>query len=97
MRIGVGEAEVNQLDVVAVVGQHDVGRLEVSVDNLLGVQVGQGVAGLVDDFGSQFLADPSPRQQRVQRAAVHPLHLDAVAQRRNVHEGVVLADVRVAQ
>ena len=50
MRIRVGKPEVDEFDIVAVVGQHDVGRLEVPVDNLLGMHIGQRVTCLIDDL-----------------------------------------------
>ena len=97
MRIRIRQTEVYQLDVVPVVGQHDVGRLQIPVDNLLGVHVSQSVTDLADDLGGQCLADLATGQQGLQRSSVHPLHLNAVAKRRNVHKTIVLADVRMAQ
>ena len=97
MRVGIGQTEVDQIHVVAVVGQHDVGRLEIPVDNLLGVHVRKCVTSLVDYLDCQRLAYSAARKETAQRTPVYPLHLNAVAQRRKVDEGVVLADVRMIQ
>ena len=52
MAVGVGESEINDFYVAAVVGDHDVRRLEVAVNHLLLVDVCHGV--------HQFAGDASP-------------------------------------
>ena len=69
------QAEVQDL-AAAVRGDHDVRRLEVAVDDPLGVRRGEAIGDLPGDL--QRLADRhGPRAERVpERLAFHPLHRD---------------------
>ena len=71
-----GDAEVHDLD-VAVAGDHDVGRLDVAVDDAAAVAVVQRAQDAVDQLGRALRQQPPIGAQQVaQRAAVDVLHHD---------------------
>ena len=73
---GPGDAEVHDLD-LATAGQHDVGRLDVPVDDAHPVAVGQGGEHpLGDPGGFRRGDDPLPVQLVAQRLALDDLHHD---------------------
>lgn len=47
--VGISQSEVDDLQVVAVVGHHDVLRLQVAVDYLLRMDIGQGLGEFCGD------------------------------------------------
>ena len=77
--IGIGEAEVDELDIGPVVGDEDVRRLDVPVDDLLGMQVGEGVAELENNLPGCGLGRKAVGDEGIERNPVDPFHLDAVA------------------
>ena len=62
---GAGQAEVGELDPLDAVLQQDVGRLDVAVDQALGVRGGQA--------GGRLHADPQDLRQRERPVAVEPV------------------------
>ncbi len=70
-----GQSEVGDLDPLDAVLQQDVGRLDVAVDQPLGVGRGQGAGGLAtdaEDLGQ--LGDLAPVDQLLDRLAGDVLH-----------------------
>ena len=93
----VGEAEIDDFDDGVPGGHHHILGFQVVVQDLLPVDVGEGVTKLQDDaFGclsvQRFLFRPFR-----QRASVHPFQDHAVAQFRRPYPGQVITDSRMLQ
>ena len=93
-----GDAEVAELD-LAVAAEEDVGRLDVAVDDLAGVEIRQPVEDAFGDFAEDFFPR-APAEflhfavDAVEGAAFAEFHGDGDGGGGFVHEGaVVLADV----
>ena len=95
--VRVGEAEVDELDIVAVVGDEDVGGLDVAMDHLPGMEIAHGVAEFGGDFPEELLVGQGAGKALVQGDAVHPFHFDAMAQERMAPEMPGAADGRVVE
>ena len=78
-------------------GDEDVGGLDVAVDDLAGVEVGERVAEFGGDFSEEFLVGKGRGKTLVQRDAVHPFHFDAVAEQGVVAEVPGAADGGVVE
>ena len=89
--ISVGETEVDEFDVVPVVGDKNVRGFDVPVDNLLGVEIPQGVTELKRYSAGSWIID-SARQELSEGDPVNPFHLDTVPESRNVPEVINLPD-----
>ena len=53
--ISIGESEVDDLYIIAVTGNQDIAWLEVTMDDLLAVDIRQGVHQLIDHLATGFL------------------------------------------
>jgi len=88
---GLGDAQVDELDQglpLDVLGEHDVVGGDVAVDEVVAVQVGEGLQGLQPELQNQVHAQPAAQAQQLgQVAAVDELH--------DHHRGAVLADGEV--
>ena len=93
----VGKAEVNELHIVPVVSDENIGGLEIPVDDLLGVEVGKGVTKLEDDFSQGVFARVTFGEEFRQSDSIHPFHFDAVSESWNIPEVIDLTDRRVGE
>ena len=78
-------------------GDEDVLRLEVSVDDLLAVHVVKGVADFADDFDGECFVYTAGSDEFLQRTSVYPLHHNAVADGRMTDLSEVLAKSGVGE
>ena len=92
MGVGIGKAEVDEANVVAGMGEEDIGGLEVPVHNLAGVQIGEGIAKLFQDFVFQGFVQGTFLHFFGQCPAIYPIHFDAVAQTFHGREAIVFHD-----
>ena len=96
-RVAVGQPEINQLYVAAMVGHHDVGRLKVAVHNLFAVHIverrSQLAYGLVGHFGSERAVV----DELLQRVAVDVVHHYGLSQPLDILHVDGAADVRVVE
>ena len=89
----VGKSEVDNLDILPVVGNQNVGWLQILVNHLFGVDVTHRVKQLVQETAL------SPRRQRIgseiliQRHPVYPLHLYTPPEFNMLREGIYLTDI----
>ena len=95
--ICVGKAEVNEFHVVPVVGDENIGGLEVPVDNLLGVEVRKGVTKLESDLSQGGFAGVTLGEEIRQGDSIHPFHLDTVSESRNIPEVIYFTDCCVGE
>lgn len=77
--IGVRQAEINYLDIVTVVRDDNVLRLQVPVDNLLVMHIVKSVAGLADNLTAKIFVERAFGCNLPESTSVHPLHLYATA------------------
>ena len=95
MGIRIGEAEINYLYIVSIVGDHYVFWLQIAMNYLLAVHIGKGVAQIQQNldgylFGETLFSDPLRES-----FAVYSFHFYAVPKLRLLQEGIVLADARM--
>ena len=77
VRVGVGEAEIDEFDVRTLVGDQNVFRFQIAVVHLLSVDVGQCIANLAEQLLLQHFVDRTVGIQFFKRTAVNPFHFDA--------------------
>ena len=94
--VGVGQAEVNQLHVVPVTGDHDVAGLQVAVHDVAAVHVGQCVEQLFQ-HAVALVEWWLLREPLGERRAIDPLEDDASPQSRHIFHAHHLLHAGVLQ
>ena len=97
MRAGVGKAEIDELYRIPFVGNQHVGRLQVPVNHLLGVEIAECVTQFVGHLVLYLALRFFLFQEGFQRTAVYPFHFYAIPQLFRVAEGIVLTNVGMVQ
>ena len=86
--VRVGQAEIDQLHMPAVAGDHDIGRLQIAVRDLVAMQIFYGVQQLFGYGLGHFRAELTAIKQICQILSLHILHFDAIPELLQFGEGV---------
>ena len=95
--ICIRQTEVNDLDVLAVMGDEDVLRLEVSVDDLLAVHVVKCVTDFADDLLGKLSGYSLCGDEFFKGTGVNPLHHNAAADGRMIYLSEILTEAGVGE
>ena len=95
--VSVGKPEVNEFEIVPVVGYEYVGWFDVPVDDLFGMEIAQGVTELGDNLPASDLVGQTFGKKIVEGDSVNPFHLDAVAESGNIFKVIDFPDCGVGE
>ena len=93
----VREAEVDEFEIVPVVGYEYVRGLEIPVDDLFGMEIAQSVTELESDLFGRGPSWPSTGKKFCQSHSIYPFHLDTVAESGNIPEIIYFPDGGVGE
>ena len=80
MAVGIGQGEVDELDMLPIAGEHDVGRLQVAMGDGRGMHVGKCLEEFVDDVLARVgISHSALLQGLTQRFAINIFKHDALA------------------
>ena len=96
-RACVRETEVDEFEVVPVMGDEYVRGLEIPVDDLFGMEITQSVTELKSEFSRDCPVRSATGEEFCQSDSIHPFHLDAVAEPLDIPEIIDLPDGSVGE
>ena len=96
-RACVRETEVDEFEVVPVMGDEYVRGLEIPVDDLFGMEITQSVTELKSDFSRDCPVRSASGEEFCQSDSIHPFHLDAVAEPLDIPEIIDLPNGSVGE